>query len=73
MTYEDKFPRFIDLLEKGRRDGAEFLIIYKPEVLGDTYDELVESLNRLADAKLSLWILSRKERMTHSRQEMQLK
>jgi len=37
-------------------------VIDHPEVLGDTYAEIVESLNRLADASLSLSIVPRSER-----------
>jgi hypothetical protein len=38
------------------------MLIHHPEVLGDTYEELCESLNRLADAGLLLMIIPRKER-----------
>jgi predicted oxidoreductase len=56
--YEQKFAGFIKSLE----EKADVLLVHHPEVLGDTYEELVESLNRLADAGKMLSILPRKER-----------
>ena len=38
------------------------MLVHHPEVLGDNYEEIVESLNRLADAKVSLVIVPRGER-----------
>ena len=38
------------------------ILIDEPLMLGDTYEEVVESLNRLADAKLTLMIRPRAER-----------
>jgi hypothetical protein len=40
----------------------DVVIGHHPEVLGDTYEELVESLNRIADAGLKLAIPPRVER-----------
>ena len=58
-AYERKFARFIDLL---RHTPEELVIVHHPEVLGDTYDELVESLNRLSEARKKLAILPHSER-----------
>ncbi len=60
-VYEQKFAGFIKVCEKADPSG-DVLIIDHPEVLGDTYGELVESLNRLSDAGLNLAIVSRKDR-----------
>lgn len=57
--YERKFPKFIQLLARSKED---LLIVHHPEVLGDTFAEVIESLNRLADAKKSLLILPTSER-----------
>jgi hypothetical protein len=38
------------------------VIIHHPQVLGDNYDEMVESMNRIADAGLMIHILPRGER-----------
>ena len=61
-TYKQKFAGFILVCGKANPSGQDVLIIDHPEVIGDDYEELVESLNRLGDAGLSLSIVSRKER-----------
>jgi hypothetical protein len=65
--YEQKFATFIEMLAKTKQSGAEVVIIHRPEVLGDNYAELVESLNRLAEAELSLRIVPPSERAQHGR------
>lgn len=60
MAYdESKFKIFNELLEPSE---AEIVVIHHPEVLGDNYEELVENLNRMADAKMNLSIVPRKDR-----------
>ncbi len=59
--YEQKFAGFISVCEKANPSGKDVLIINHPEVIGDDYDEIVESLNRISDAGLNLAIVSRKE------------
>jgi len=58
-AYEEKFADFIKMLAE---TDAEVVIIHNPQALGDDYDEVIESLNRLADAEKSLKIVPRKER-----------
>jgi len=58
-AYEEKFADFIKMLAETE---AEVVIIHNPKALGDDYDEMIESLNRLADAEKSLKIVPRKER-----------
>lgn len=58
VSYERKFSDFIRLLA----ESEEVVVIHHPEVLGDTYEELVESLNRLADSGKHLTIVPRGER-----------
>ena len=60
-VYERKFAGFISVCKKANPSG-DVLIIDHPEVLGDTYGEIVESLNRLGDAGLNLSIVSRQDR-----------
>jgi hypothetical protein len=60
--YEQKFAGFIDACEEANSSGTDLLLIAHPEALGDNYEEIVESLNRLADAGLNLTIVPRKER-----------
>lgn len=57
--YEQKFSDFLFLI---RTTPEETIIVHHPEVLGDTHEELVESLNRLADAGKKLAIVPRTER-----------
>ncbi len=38
------------------------IMIHHPQVLGDNYDEIIESLNRIADAGKQLAIVPRSER-----------
>ncbi len=61
-VYEQKFSEFLKVCEKSDPSGKDVLIIDHPEVIGDDYDEIVESLNRLGDAGLNLAIVSRKDR-----------
>ena len=60
--YEEKFREFIKLIAEARRQGTPTVIVQRPEVLGDTYEEIIESLNRLAAAGLTLTIVPPSER-----------
>ena len=51
--YVKKFSGFIEICEKAKQDNIPQVIIHHPSVLGDTYEEVIESLSRLADAELS--------------------
>ena len=57
--YVEKFASFIKMCKKAKEDGIPNIIIAKPQILGDTYEEIIESLSRLAEAKLTLQISSR--------------
>jgi predicted GTPase len=59
--YERKFADFIKMLAEMI---DETIVVHHPEVLGDNYEELVESLNRLADAGKKLIVVPRNERKT---------
>ena len=58
-SYETKFASFIGMCAEAKAKGLEGVVIHHPQVLGDNYDEMVESLNRLADAELHLAIVPR--------------
>lgn len=58
-SYERKFSEFLYLI---RTTAEDIVLIHHPQVLGDTYEELVESLNRLADAGKKLVIVPRHDR-----------
>jgi hypothetical protein len=57
--YESKYAEFIQLCAKARSDNVGHVVIAAPWVLGDTYDEIIESLSRLAEAGLALHVASR--------------
>lgn len=56
--YEKKFGDFIRMCAQAKSDGLTEVLIAYPWVLGDNYEELVESLSRLAAAGLGLRIAS---------------
>jgi dihydrodipicolinate synthase/N-acetylneuraminate lyase len=59
VPYEQKFSNLIQLCEKAKAEGIRNVIVTWPWVIGDTYDEVIESLSRFADAGLELHIVER--------------
>ena len=59
LDYEKKFASFIEMCAKAKQDDVPHIIITHTQVLGDTYEEIIESLSRLAEAELALHITSR--------------
>lgn len=59
--YETKFADFIKLCADTKAKGIREVVVAYPWVLGDDYEELIESLSRLADAGLSLHIAGRED------------
>jgi len=55
--YEEKFAGFIDMLDHCKLEGVPTVLIPNAETLGDTYEEVIESLSLIADADLSLRIV----------------
>lgn len=66
-AYEKKFATFLRLCEATKNKGIEVVLIDHPEVLGDNYSEIVESLNRLAAAGLMLSIIPPQDRASSLR------
>lgn len=58
-NYETKFASFIEMCRQAKQNKIPNVIIAHPQVLGDNYEEIVESLTRLTEAKLTLQITSR--------------
>lgn len=56
-TYEEKFRSLIELCRQAKENNIDVVMIHHPEVLGDNYEELVESLNRISGVGLRLVIL----------------
>jgi dihydrodipicolinate synthase/N-acetylneuraminate lyase len=54
-----KFADFIKMCEQAKADGVEVVVVAAPWVIGDTYEEIIESLSRLADAQLALSVMGR--------------
>jgi hypothetical protein len=55
--YEVKFASLLQAIAEAKTQSAGTMMIHHPEALGDTYAELIESLNRIAAAELHLMIL----------------
>ena len=62
MDYETKFADLLAMIADNVARGVDGVLINDPGQLGDTHAEIVESLDRLADAKLTLMIRPRAER-----------
>ena len=62
MSYEEKFREFLAAIQHAKLNNADRVLVPSPETLGDTYEELIESLDRLSVADLLLQILPPDER-----------
>jgi len=62
LGYKQKFEGLLRLCEEAKANGTEVVVISEPQALGDNYVEIIESLNRIADANLQLAIVPRKQR-----------
>jgi hypothetical protein len=56
-AYEAKFATFIRMIDGATASKIDCVVVHSPQVLGDTYEEIVESLNRLAGAQLAVAIV----------------
>ena len=61
LGYEMKFADFIRMCAELKAKGVTQMGVAYPLALGDTYEELIESLSRVADAGLSLHIVAPKD------------
>ncbi len=57
--YEHKFASFIQTIAHCKANNVPNVVVAWPSVLGDTYDEIIESLSLLAEAGLVLHITGR--------------
>jgi hypothetical protein len=64
--YEQKFAGLVKAIAQQKPGDIQFLIISEPWVIGDTYEEVVESLSRLAGSNLALCIVQREIRLTNN-------
>lgn len=58
-SYEGKFAAFIQICNSAKGKGADRVVVSSRQVLGDDYEELIESLNRLL-----CWLFSLSARTT---------
>jgi len=48
---------FVRRLKDAQKNGITLIVLKEPQELGATYDQVMESLNALAEAELNLTIL----------------
>jgi len=60
-NYEKKFADFIQLCAEAKANGINEVVVAYPWVLGDNYEEIIESLSRLTDAGLTLRVTASKD------------
>jgi len=58
-AYEEKFAGLIQLCGRAEAEGFQNVIVNWPWTIGDTYEEVIESLSRIAEAGLVLHIVDR--------------
>ncbi len=59
IEYTAKFEGLIRLCAEAKAQGLGRVVVANPKVLGDSYEEVIESLSRISDANLSLEIADR--------------
>jgi thiamine monophosphate synthase len=57
-----KVKKFVQRLREAQANGVTLIVIREPQELGETYEEVVESLNRLAELDLNLAVLPEEAR-----------
>lgn len=59
-----KNKKFLQRLKDAQANGVTLIVIREPQELGETYEEMVESLNLLAENDLNLAILPKEARVS---------
>jgi len=67
--YETKFAEFIRQCAEANAKGIKEVTVASPSVLGSNYEELMESLSRLAVSGLSLHMATHRARDIHRFEE----
>lgn len=60
--YDRKYEALLQRIQEAKKNGITLFVVSEPQELGETYKDVMESLNRLADADLNLAILPRDAR-----------
>ena len=58
LPYEEKFSAFSQAIADAKSKKAD-IVISAPWIIGDTYEEIIESLSRLAGAGIALHVAQR--------------
>jgi hypothetical protein len=56
-----KWGKFYECLKDAMKNGVEFLMVHSPEVLGDTYEEMITNLSAIASHNLKLIVIPPEE------------
>lgn len=56
-NYEVKYADFIRICSSAKKSGLKQVVVSNPSVIGYNYEEIVESLSRLAMAGLALSVV----------------
>jgi len=59
IPYNQKFSVLIQLCNNAKADGVENVMVICPWVIGDSYAEVIESLSRIANEGLTLFVVER--------------
>lgn len=51
--------KFLARLKDASKNGVTLIVIGEPQELGESYEEMVESLNRLAEMDLNLAVIAK--------------
>jgi hypothetical protein len=62
-SHAEKFAGLEQLISESGTNGVKAVMIHAPQVLGDTYDEMIVNLNRVAEAELAVVIVPPNERV----------
>lgn len=60
LPYGEKFSGLLRMWEEAKKGEFEIVIVAKPEILGDNYEELITNLRRCAQAGLLVAIAEKK-------------
>ncbi len=63
LPYDQKFSVLIEVCNDAKTEGVENVMVVCPWVIGDSYEEVVESLSRIAEAGLALLVVERDKTM----------
>ena len=66
-AYQKKYAALLERIQEAKKNGITLFVIQEPQELGETYEDMVESLNQIADADLNLAILPRDARADNAK------